>query len=112
MGVTWNDGRLAAKKLHEALRFVGLDPQRQLYVNLWRDAEGWEMRPEALALIRKHMLRGAVVVGLGQRVQKALAAEGVKHLPMVHPAARGKIRGRYAYIQHVEVALGRNEVAA
>ena len=40
MGVTWEDGRLAAKVLHEALTAAGVDPARVRFVNLFRDGEG------------------------------------------------------------------------
>jgi hypothetical protein len=37
MGVRWEDGRLAARTLHEALRAAGIEPHRQLYMNLYAD---------------------------------------------------------------------------
>jgi len=36
MRVTWQDGRLAAKPLHTALRACGISPEAQRYLNLFR----------------------------------------------------------------------------
>jgi hypothetical protein len=38
-------------------------------------------------------------------VQRALTGEGIAHIPLVHPAARGKIRLRANYIAHVVAML-------
>lgn len=88
-GVRWEDEALAAVPLFQALRVAGIDPAKCRFVNWFENGE---------AIVRAHTGR---IVGLGQKVQKALAAEGIKHIPLVHPAARGKIRLRANYIAHV-----------
>jgi hypothetical protein len=107
LGATWEDGRLAARTLHEALRAAGHDPLQALYVNLFADgAPGWEPLPEVLARLRSLALSGVVVVGLGRRVQAALSRAGVPHRALTHPAARGRIRSRARYRAHVAEVLG------
>jgi hypothetical protein len=105
MGVYWEDGRLAGKTLHDAPRAIGLDPQEQTYLNLYRDDDPQVIDQAALARLRALADAGAVIVGLGKVVHAALARAGVAHLPLVHPAARGAIRARDAYQDHVASAL-------
>ena len=92
-GVRWEDEALAAVPLFQALRAAGVEPGNCRFVNWFEDGE---------AVVRQHTGR---IVGLGQKVQKALTAEGIKHIPLVHPAARGKIRLRANYIAHVVSVL-------
>ena len=40
MAVSWADGRLAGRTLHEALRAAALDPAEQLYLNAFVDGDG------------------------------------------------------------------------
>jgi hypothetical protein len=87
--VRWEDEALAAVPLFEALRAAGIDPTSCRFVNWFEDGE---------PIVRNHTGR---IVALGQKVQKALTAEGIEHIPLVHPAARGKIRLRANYIAHV-----------
>lgn len=88
-GVRWEDEALAAVPLFQALRAAGIDPASCRFVNWFEGNED---------VVRAH---SGQVVGLGQKVQKALASEGIEHIPLVHPAARGKIRLRANYIAHV-----------
>ena len=106
MRVTWLDGRLAGKTLFEALRAAGIDPYACLFVNLYRDGEGWEVDAEALCKLREYVVDGYTLVGLGKRVQTYLTRERVPHVALVHPAARGAIRGRAVYQAHVAETLG------
>ena len=45
------------------------------------------------------------IVAMGAKVQKALRAEGINFIPIVHPAARGAIRKKERYIEHIREAL-------
>jgi hypothetical protein len=110
MGVHWEDGRLAARTLHEALRAAGIDPRRQRYLNLYsEDADGQDVIESAtLRRLQRLADAGIVIVGMGRLVQAALARMGVPHLRLVHPAARGAIRARAAYHAHVAGVLGRH----
>jgi hypothetical protein len=106
MGVCLIDGRLAGKTLHDALRAAGLAPERSVFLNLFHDAPG-DPRPcdNALQAVRSLAAAGAVVVGLGRRVQTALSRAGVDHVALTHPAARGAIRVRASYQRHVREVL-------
>jgi hypothetical protein len=94
MGVTWKDGRLAAKPLFEALEFIGIDPAQHKFVN-WFEGGKQAVRS----------FRDGSIVAMGKKVQRALDAEGIQYIGIVHPAARGKIRKRETYISHVYAAL-------
>lgn len=111
-GWTWKDGRLAAKPLFEALAAMGVDPAAHEYVNLWTDNGtgesgaaiiGWQR----ISMIRTAITNGMIVVALGKRVSHELARRGLVHVALVHPAARGKIRKRERYHQHVKETLGK-----
>lgn len=94
---TWLSGRLAAKPLFEALRAIDVEPTKQIFVNLWRDDGTIDTAvPTQLKRRKKRM-----VVALGQKVSRGLTSAGIKHVAIVHPAARGKIRKRERYIKHV-----------
>ncbi|MBI4496628.1 MAG: hypothetical protein HY689_01855 [Chloroflexi bacterium] len=107
LGVQWEDGRLAARTLYDALRVLGLDPMQQIYLNVHRDGEPLTVDEVALERIRALVAAGEIIVGLGQAVHRTLVREGIGHLQMIHPAARGAIRARRAYQNHVAAALGR-----
>lgn len=100
-GWTWRSGRLAAKTLHEALRACGIDPAEVGFCNLWPDAS------EVVTPHRRRALRGTdrLVVALGAKVAAELRVLGIPHVAVIHPAARGWIRGRGRYAEHVRVAL-------
>lgn len=94
MGVTWEDGRLAAKQLFDALEACDIDPQKQKFCN-WFEDGGKE-------IVRSH---SGTVVAMGLKVKKALEKEGIPHLFIYHPAARGKIRKKELYESHVRENL-------
>lgn len=98
MGVRWQDGRLAAKQLFDALRAAGFDPERCEFVNWWE--RGSHQR------VGEHIRRGGLVVAMGRKVQRALKKTGVAHLGIVHPAARGAIRKKERYSEHIRDVLG------
>ena len=112
LGASWENGRLCAKTLHEALRAMELDPKSQVYLNLYRDGDGWSVNPAALARLRSLTGTGLVIVGLGRRVQAALRRAGLPHRQLIHPAARGAVRGRAIYQARVAAALGHDRAAA
>lgn len=92
MGVHWKDGRLAAKQLFDALKACGLDPAEFEYVNVWEKLG---------ANIRKIQNHQGVRVALGQKVSNFLKAAKLEHIALVHPAARGLVRRKHVYCQHV-----------
>lgn len=107
-GVTWTDGRLCANTLHRALRDAGVDPKACLFDNLFRDdaPADWTPDLEVLAMAyRWYVLTGAPVVALGKRVGAVLERNGIPHLKLTHPAARGRIRRFDRYRAHVRDTL-------
>ena len=87
MAVRWENGRLAARTLHDALRAAGLEPAEQRYLNAFLDGEGWTLDPAALATVRGLADAGTPVVGMGRRVQAVLARAGVDHPSSIRPRA-------------------------
>lgn len=111
LGVRWEDGRLAARTLHAALRAAGIDPAAQVYTNLFADpAPGPAVSPFVVAGPTRAQLHAAAALGvpliaLGRRVEAALTRDGLPHRFLIHPAARGAIRRRDRYQAHVAAVL-------
>jgi hypothetical protein len=106
LGVTWYDGRLAAKTLCAALELLGLSSEDYDMVNAYRDSGSLDKA--ALQRVKHAQACGWLIIGMGKRAQKALTAFGIPHRPMMHPAARGRIRCREVYQAHVaDVLQGR-----
>ncbi|MDG6910292.1 MAG: hypothetical protein JRN08_07980 [Nitrososphaerota archaeon] len=105
IGGCWENGRLAAKTLHDALRAAGLHPESQTFLNLFPD-DGPSPSESVLLRLREFHGQGVTIVGMGQVVQRALTRVEIPHVPMVHPAARGRIRARALYYAHVARVLG------
>lgn len=94
-GWSWTSGRLAAKQLFDALKAIGIDPNDHLFTNLWAD-DGTPIPIPKVA---------GTVVGMGKVVQDELDNRGIKHLKLIHPAARGAIRRKKNYARHVKSTL-------
>jgi hypothetical protein len=105
MRVTWQDGRLAAKPLHTALRACGISPEAQRYLNLFWTHGPLTVKQTALRRVQCLARAGLTIVALGRRVAQALDAAGIPHLRLVHPAARGHIRNTARYGAHVRATL-------
>lgn len=105
-GWTWKDGRLAAKPLFEALAAMKIDPGAHVFLNLWTDSTPPVIPWQRVQRIRAAANAGVIVVALGKRVSTELAKRGIDHVALVHPAARGAIRKRERYINHVKERLG------
>lgn len=93
MGVRWEDGRLAAKQLFDALRVAGVDPTRCAFCNI--------VEAGALGKLARARREGVPVVAMGRVVQAHLRRHGLPFHAMIHPAARGSIRRKGAYAAHV-----------
>ena len=102
MDVTWIDGRLAAKQLFDALRANGIDPAKQKFVNV--------TEPGALDTIQKYARRRGtwMVVAMGQYVHLQLRGllDATQYYRIVHPAARGTIRRKENYVEHIRRRIG------
>lgn len=105
LGLHWRDGGLAAKTLFDALSHCGIDPTRQLFINVFLESDGYAPDPTALSLIGHTARTGVEVIALGRRVQRVLKVADIPHARMVHPAARGAIRSRECYRAHVASVL-------
>lgn len=105
MKVRWQDGRLAAKQLFDALKAIGLDPSKQIYLNLFVDKVKHTVVKSSLTKIRSFTKKGYNIVGMGRAVQKELAKRGIKHSCLTHPAARGSIRKKERYTNHLKDVL-------
>lgn len=107
MGVSWADGRLAAKTLHHALESIGIRPSDHAFTNLFLPANGKErISRDSLRGIKSLYADGFIVIAMGKKVQQRLREEKIEYVPIVHPAARGKIRKRNRYVAHVRQKLG------
>ena len=93
-GWSWQDGRLAAMQLFDALEACGVDPHACDYAN-WFD-----MRNRGL--IRNYK---GPRFAMGRVVQEAMTKAGIQHIPIVHPAARGRIRKKELYNKHIKEAV-------
>ncbi len=107
MGVGWRDGRLCAKQLFEALDACGIEPRVCLFDNIYISCSvGPEIVCEkAIRRIRYRLRRGWKLVAMGKKVERVLGERGCEAIPIVHPAARGRIRKKERYTQHVKEAL-------
>lgn len=99
-GWTWYDRRLASKTLHDALDASGFDIDR-IFHNLFDEGQ---VRQKVLDHI-KIPSRNFYIIALGNKVQRVLRKEKIKFTPMIHPAARGKIRKAENYAAHVKDCL-------
>tara|TARA_X000000950_G_C13698356_1_gene571102 strand:+ start:62 stop:427 length:366 start_codon:yes stop_codon:yes gene_type:complete len=99
MGVTWEDGRLAAKQLFDGFQAIGFDPSEAEFINLFN--KGREDQ-RVLSLLKSADMP---IVAMGRKVQKSLDRHDIKYIPIVHPAARGKIRKKERYISHLREKL-------
>lgn len=107
MNVTWQDGRLATKVLFEALAALGLSNDDYEVIKAYYD--NGHMDRDLLQKLLRFGMQGYVIVGMGRRAQQALERLNVKHLKMIHPAARGRIRRRELYRAHVAEVLKEHE---
>jgi muconate cycloisomerase len=96
----------SVQTLQDALRAAGVAPERCVFVNVLHD-DPRDGEPCSNTLVALHALAhaGATVVALGRRVQGVLRRGGISYIPLTHPAARGAIRKRAAYQQHVREVL-------
>ena len=108
-GHTWQNGKAAAATLHRALLAAGVDPSSCEFLNLW-SVPGLKHpkrppRREVLRDLRRAHRSGEKVVALGSIVAKELERLSIPHVPLRHPAARGKLRRRDLYEAHVREVL-------
>lgn len=102
MNVTWKDGRLAAKQLFDALNHVGIDPKDCKFTNIFERG--------GLTAIKNHKKEKGTIVCMGNKVKRELDKRKISYILIVHPAARGTIRKKENYFQHIKESLITNHV--
>lgn len=103
MNVTWKDGRLAAKQLFDGLKSIGIDGQQQEFENIF--IEYGKLEVINRSAIRRIKSSPLIVVAMGRKVATILSNVGIAHMAIVHPAARGAIRGKDRYADHLREVL-------
>jgi hypothetical protein len=103
MGVTWYDGRLAAKTLFAVLEALGLSYEDYEVMNAYDDRGSLDVT--TLQAVKEAHTRGWLIIGMGKNAQKALRELAIPHRAMRHPAARGRMRRRELYQAHVADVL-------
>jgi hypothetical protein len=104
IGATWENGKLAGKTLKDALVAFGFDPAEQMYLNLFNADMSVNLRYSNIAFAMQ-FVENWTVVAMGKRVDRELTHQQVKHISIVHPAARGKIRKTELYQAHLAEKL-------
>jgi len=101
MGVTWESGRLAAKQLLDALNACGIEFKDCSFEN-WFDPYNHNY-----GNFREWVkeLGNPTVVAMGKKVQNAMRKEGIDFIPIIHPAARGAIRKKERYTEHIRKSM-------
>lgn len=109
-GYTWINCQVTGKpvnsaiRLFDALRSVGLDPNQQVFFNLWDDED--VLNPVVPEVLKEMAQDGEIIVAMGHRAGNELSRLGIPHEQIIHPAARGKIASRVLYRAHVKEILG------
>jgi hypothetical protein len=98
MGVTWKDRRLAGKQLFDAFDTLGVDSSKFEFTNVFETEDFFDHLEIATE-------KNIPIIGMGQKVQRVLRNMDIEHIPMVHPAARGSIRKKERYAEHVNGVL-------
>ena len=98
MGVTWKDGRLAAKHLHKALEFCNIDITNCDFKNVFREILAENIvNKTAVREIRRF---DGIVVAMGRKVERVLKNNDIEHEFVYHPATRGEVRNIDKYCNH------------
>ena len=100
MNVTWKDKRLAAKQLFDAFEMNGIDDSEFEFTNV-KEPEDF------LDQVEKAIDNQVPIIGMGRIVQQILNNMNIEHTPMIHPAARGAIRKKERYAEHVNEILAK-----
>ena len=96
-GWRWEDGRLAGKQLFDALYALGIEPLHCRFANAFEVGH--------IDGVRRLVAQGWTAIGMGKKAQQRLRAERIPHRELTHPAARGSIRLKANYLNHVREVL-------
>jgi hypothetical protein len=97
LGLTWEDGGLAAKQLFDALLACFISPETCHFTN-WFERGG-------KTKVQRCAQSGFLIIAMGRKVQMELDKRQISHRKLIHPAARGSIRRKDRYLSHVRDVL-------
>lgn len=109
--IVWADGGLAAKQLFDALLVNEIEPDRCVFLNLFGDRPDEPENEAHISSRRVSAIRALAhvnrltTVAMGRKVSERLTLAGIEHVLIVHPAARGSIRGKGNYAAHIKERL-------
>lgn len=106
--VYWEDEAQCANQLFRALRANKIDPNNCQFVNLFTDeSDGVKYKEKSInqSGLNKIKKWKGYLVGMGNLVQQKLCELNIKHIEIIHPAARGAIRLKENYIRHIKENL-------
>lgn len=107
MNVRWEDGNLSAKTLFDALNACGINKDNCRFMNLFEPLKQQGILHKSHNYwIASMMANEYKIVAMGNKVSNKLNEMGISHIKIIHPAARGKIRLRSNYINHIKQSLG------
>ena len=101
----WEDNVSTARFLLGCLLEIGIDKSNIIFFNLWSD-DGILNRTLIDVLDNLSKYFENTIVGMGNTVCNELDRHGIKYIKIIHPAARGKIRKKELYTQHLKERLG------
>lgn len=106
MNVRWEDGRLAAKQLFEALDYCKIPKEACEFINLYETLEEQGRDKGDMKIYIKQVQDSRTVVAMGRTVENGLKKLGIEDYKyIIHPAARGTIRKKENYFNHVRKQL-------
>lgn len=96
----WDDNVSTARYLLDCLKEIGIKQKDIIFRNLWWDDGilNYEVAVE---------LKGTdiPIIGMGSIVCDKLDSLDIEHYSIIHPAARGKIRKKELYTEHLRSKL-------
>ena len=99
-GWVWGDEQLCSKTLLESIDQSGIfSRENARFINLFEDGS---VNQDSIQMIKDFK---SSVIGMGNKVQRALTKNNIGHHALIHPAARGKIRKTELYQAHVKKVL-------
>jgi len=97
----WDDNVSTARFLLDCLANIGIHQSNIIFYNLWSD-DGI-LQKEVISELQSNSIP---IVGMGKIVCDELDKYEISHMSIIHPAARGKIRKKELYTQHLQDKVG------
>jgi len=98
----WGDLHLSSKTLLEALAACQFPRERADFINVYCNDGKIDLQSIEYIQNRRH---SSIIIGMGKLAQRALTHHDIGHIEMIHPAARGRIRKRELYQEHVRQVI-------